>query len=383
MCLVYLRVKKFHLPEFIIPNQDTNLRSGIRDNLRRGTVYEFLEQEIKNGSVLSIVSAYFTINAFEALQKPLNEIENLRFLFGDPAFIKSLDPTNTEQKAFRLTDTGLELHKQLQQKLIAKACGEWIKEKVEIRSTRASNLLHGKRQAEKEFKKWEEDKGEKGQRDKTKLLEALGAEFFQLGRIDRIGSRNATIKMINYWPTEDMEVYLRLQSRVASRMALADTAASGDDDPLNEFTYQQAQMELNFRDEQLMQLREDVLDLDDLSDGVVMSDFTLDYFFIQLLKYLERNRAELEATPKDAYAVTDNRDRPAETGVIFFLQQLNPTTDTEKKTPSPIYPYYMVYICKNGDIRYGCANTKQILDLFEATILIFYVGHGIIFQTLI
>ena len=71
-------------------NQNTTLKSGIRDNLRRGTVYEFLEQEIKNGSVLSIVSAYFTINAFEALQKPLNEIENLRFLFGDPDFIKSL-----------------------------------------------------------------------------------------------------------------------------------------------------------------------------------------------------------------------------------------------------------------------------------------------------
>ncbi len=234
-------------------NQNISLKSGIRDNLRRGTVYEFLEQEIKNGSVLSIVSAYFTINAFEALQEPLNQIENLRFLFGDPDFIKNLNPTNNEKKAFRLTDTGLELHKQLQQKPIAKACAEWIKEKVEIRSTRASNLLHGN------------------------------------------------------------------------------------------------------------------LDLDDLSDGVVMSDFTLDYFFIQLLKYLERNKAELEATPKGAYAVTDNRDRPAETGVIFFIQQLNPATDTEQKTPSPIYSYYTVYIRKNGDIRYGCANTKQILDLFEAT----------------
>ena len=122
----------------------SNLQSGIRDNLRRGTVYEFLEQEIKNGSLLSVVSAYFTINAFEALQKPLNEIEALRFLFGDPDFIKSLDPSNTEKKAFGITDTGLELSKQLQQKPIAKACAEWIKEKVEIRSTREANLLHGK-----------------------------------------------------------------------------------------------------------------------------------------------------------------------------------------------------------------------------------------------
>ncbi len=189
----------------------------------------------------------------------------------------------------------------------------------------------------------------------------------RFGRIDRIGSRNKAVRMINYWPTKDMEVYLRLQSRVESRMALADAAASGDDDPFNEFTYEQAQMELNFRDEQLKQLREEVLDLDDLDDGVVMSDFTLDHFFAQLLKYLKKNRAELEATPKGAYAVTNNPNNPAETGVIFLLQQLNATTGNKKKTPSPIYPYYTVYIRKNGDIRYGCANAKQVLDLFEAS----------------
>ena len=189
----------------------------------------------------------------------------------------------------------------------------------------------------------------------------------RFGRIDRIGSRNTSIKMINYWPTEDMEVYLRLQSRVESRMALADAAASGDDDPLNEFTFENAQMELNFRDEQLKQLRQEVLDLDDLSDGIVMSDFTFDYFFAQLLKYLEKKRAELEATPKGSYAITANESNPTEIGVIFFLQQLNTTEDKAKKTPTPIYPYYTVYIRSNGDIRYGCANAKQVLDLFEVS----------------
>ena len=189
----------------------------------------------------------------------------------------------------------------------------------------------------------------------------------RFGRIDRIGSKNETVKLINYWPTEDMEVYLRLQTRVASRMALADTAASGDDDPLNEFTYEQAEIELNFRDAQLAQLREEVLDLDDLSDGVVLSDFTLDYFFTQLLKYLEKNRAELDATPDGAYAVTDYKDNPTENGVIFFLQQRNASTDKQQKSSSPIYPYYIVYIRNNGDIRYGCTNAKQVLDLFEAS----------------
>ena len=188
----------------------------------------------------------------------------------------------------------------------------------------------------------------------------------RFGRIDRIGSRNKSVRMINYWPTEDMEVYLRLQSRVQARMALADAAATGSEDPLNESAYEQAQMELNFRDQQLKQLREEVLDFDDLSDGVVLSDFTLDYFFTQLLRYLEDNKRKLEATPNGVYAVTHDEDRPMETGVIFFLRQRNASTGAQRKTASPIHPFYAVYIRNTGDIRYGCANTRQVLDLFES-----------------
>ena len=188
----------------------------------------------------------------------------------------------------------------------------------------------------------------------------------RFGRIDRIGSRNKSVRMINYWPTEDMEVYLRLQSRVEARMALADAAATGSEDPLNESAYEQAQMELNFRDRQLKQLREEVLDFDDLSDGVVLSDFTLDYFFTQLLRYLKKNEAVLEATPNGVYAVTHDDKHPEETGVIFFLRQRNASTDIQRKTASPIHPFYAVYIRNSGDIRYGCANTRQVLDLFES-----------------
>ena len=188
----------------------------------------------------------------------------------------------------------------------------------------------------------------------------------RFGRIDRIGSNNKSVGMINYWPTDDMEIYLRLRSRVESRMALADTAASGDDDPLNEFTREGAEKELKFRDRQLMQLRDNMLDLDELDDGVVLSDFTLDYFFDQLLRYLEKNKDALDATPDGAYAVTHNEKRPDETGVIFFLRQQNVSTDKREKKASPIYPLYAVYIRRNGDIRHGCTSTKQVLDLFEA-----------------
>ena len=120
------------------------MKSGIRDNLRRGTVHDFLENAIQNGSTLSVVSAYFTIYAYEKLRHSLDHIEELRFLFGDPDFVKRMDPNNKDKKAYDIKDTGLELNKQLQQKPLAKACAKWIEEKVQIRTTRQSNLLHGK-----------------------------------------------------------------------------------------------------------------------------------------------------------------------------------------------------------------------------------------------
>ena len=126
---------------------DNNLSfqmSGIRDNHHRGTVGDFLKSKIQNGSSLSIVSAYFTIYAFEALKASLVDIKDLRFLFGEPRFVKSLDPERTDKKAFKIEDEGLQLQNRLEQKRVAKECAEWIKKKVQIRSIRALNLLHGK-----------------------------------------------------------------------------------------------------------------------------------------------------------------------------------------------------------------------------------------------
>jgi len=116
--------------------------SGIKDNHTRGSVGDFLMRQIKEGSRLSIVSAYFTIYAFEALKEQLLKIEKLQFLFGEPSFI--LDPHRNENKAFLIDREGLTLQKQLQQKRLAKDCADWIREKVEIKSITKSNFLHGK-----------------------------------------------------------------------------------------------------------------------------------------------------------------------------------------------------------------------------------------------
>ena len=123
---------------------DNNKQFGIRDNHSRGRVAEFLTEKVTSGSRLSIVSAYFTIHAYEALSQKLDQIERLNFLFGEPRFIASLDPEKTDKKSFRIEDDGLKLANRLQQKQVARRCAEWIRTKVDIRSVRQANLLHGK-----------------------------------------------------------------------------------------------------------------------------------------------------------------------------------------------------------------------------------------------
>lgn len=118
--------------------------SSILDNYQHGKVADFLREKIAKNSELSFVSAYFTIYAYSALQKELENIKELRFLFGEPRFVTSLDPEKTDKKVFKIEDEGLELSNRLQQKELAARCAAWIKQRVEIRSLRQSNLLHGK-----------------------------------------------------------------------------------------------------------------------------------------------------------------------------------------------------------------------------------------------
>lgn len=118
--------------------------SGIRDNHTRGSVGDFLREKINSGSKLSVVSAYFTIYAFEKLKEQLQSIERMDFLFGEPRFVRSLDPERTDKKAFKIEDEGLSLGNRLEQKRVARECAEWIGSKVNIRSIKRANLLHGK-----------------------------------------------------------------------------------------------------------------------------------------------------------------------------------------------------------------------------------------------
>ncbi len=121
-------------------------KSCLRDNRDRGSVGQFLRNTIKENSDLAIVSAYFTIYAYSHLKNELNNINHLNFLFGEPTFIKALDPTKVNRRDFKIEDDKLviPIESRLTQKSVAKECSEWIQEKVDIKSMVKPNFLHGK-----------------------------------------------------------------------------------------------------------------------------------------------------------------------------------------------------------------------------------------------
>jgi len=191
----------------------------------------------------------------------------------------------------------------------------------------------------------------------------------RFGRIDRIGSRNAEISMVNFWPTEELDRYLNLKNRVEARMALMDMAATGDISGTHEGALrEEAQREVSFRDKQIRHLYDGALDLDALDDGITLSDFSLDDFLAQLTNYLEQNRKKLEETPLGVYAVADCAQAQssifpsAEPGVIFCLRQKNPPE--VNRVRNPLKAYYLVYIRDDGEVRFNYTRAKQTLELF-------------------
>ncbi len=181
----------------------------------------------------------------------------------------------------------------------------------------------------------------------------------RFGRIDRLGSRNRQVAMTNFWPTRELERYLDLRNRVEARMALADAAATGLDDPLDrEQGEEAARRELAFRNRQLQRLRDEILDGEQAQDGVAMSDLTLDDFVADLLRYVETNRAALEAAPFGIYAVAAG----PHPGAIFCLRH---KTGPGERAVNPLQPWFLVHVRADGGVRYGFQQARQCLTLFR------------------
>ncbi len=191
----------------------------------------------------------------------------------------------------------------------------------------------------------------------------------RFGRIDRIGSLNEVVYLVNFWPTEDLDQYVNLKSRVEARMALVDVAATGMDNLLALKDMAEVeeliQQDLHYRDQQLLRMKDEVLDLEDFNETVALTEFTLDDFRMELSRYIEANREKLQAAPLGLYAVAPPPpDFPTlQPGVIFCLKQRQDGTGSE--TINPLQPYFLVYIRDNGEVRYNFTAPKQILELFR------------------
>jgi hypothetical protein len=188
----------------------------------------------------------------------------------------------------------------------------------------------------------------------------------RFGRIDRIGSINNEIQLVNFWPTDKLNDYIKLKHRVESRMALVDMAATNEDNVLTMNELEDLITEdLRYRDKQLLKLREEILDLEDFNESVSLSEFSLDDFRLELSKYIEANRAILEQAPFGLYTVVppSTEYQQIQPGVIFCLKQKGETSASEKV--NPVQPYYLVFIRDDGEVRYSFAQTKQVLEVLR------------------
>jgi SNF2 family DNA or RNA helicase len=196
----------------------------------------------------------------------------------------------------------------------------------------------------------------------------------RFGRIDRIGSASHTVQLVNFWPTDDLNKYINLKNRVEARMALVDIAATFEDNILQSDEIEDLiHADLKYRDKQLIKLRDEVLDLEDLGDSVSLTEFTLDDFRLELLKYIEANRDRLADAPFGLYSVVppSPEHKTIAPGVIFCFRQRLPTPGGDGTSGStsdginPLKPYFLVYVLDDGNVRFTFAQPKQILEIYR------------------
>ena len=176
----------------------------------------------------------------------------------------------------------------------------------------------------------------------------------RFGRIDRIGSKNKYIQLVNFWPDMDLDEYINLKSRVETRMKISVMTSTGDDDLINA----EEKGDLEYRRAQLKRLQEEVVDIEDMSTGISIMDLGLNEFRLDLLEYM-KHHDDVESAPHGMHAIVPaTADTPP--GVIFILKNINNSVNIDNQ--NRIHPFYMVYIGIDGDIICDYLNPKKLLD---------------------
>lgn len=178
----------------------------------------------------------------------------------------------------------------------------------------------------------------------------------RFGRIDRIGSPNDSIQLVNYWPDISLDEYINLKERVENRMMIVDVAASGDDNILTAKSN-----DISYRKEQLRRLQEEVIELEDLKTGVNITDLGLNDFRMDLLGYVKAN-GDLGNYPSGLHAIVPAKPELGLTpGVIFTLRNRNARVNVNQH--NRLHPYYLIYIDNHGNVITNHTEVKRLLDL--------------------
>ncbi len=186
----------------------------------------------------------------------------------------------------------------------------------------------------------------------------------RFGRIDRLGSTNERIQLINFWPNLELEEYINLEQRVSGRMVLLDISATGEENII-EFQSGDQMNDLEYRRKQLLKLQEAVIDLEDLSSGVSIADLTLSDFRIDLAGFLKEHPGKLESLPFGTFAVTTtqaNGDAMIPSGVIFCLRAVGEAALKAVEPGYPLAPHYVVHVGDDGAVLLPFTQAKQVLD---------------------
>ena len=183
----------------------------------------------------------------------------------------------------------------------------------------------------------------------------------RFGRIDRIGSPNQHIQLVNFWPNMELEEYIGLEQRVSGRMVLLDVSATGEEN-LIEQQSGNPMNDLEYRRKQLLKLQDTVIDMEDLSNGVSITDLTLTDFRIDLAQYLKEHPGQLDGLPLGTYAVTTSIDADIAPGVIFCLRAEGAVAAKGQQSDYPLAPIYLAHVGDDGAVLLPYTQAKRILD---------------------
>lgn len=183
----------------------------------------------------------------------------------------------------------------------------------------------------------------------------------RFGRIDRIGSTNQCVQLVNFWPNMELDEYIKLEQRVSGRMVLLDISATGEEN-LIELQAGDEMNDLEYRRKQLLKLQDAVIDLEDLSSGVSITDLTLTDFRIDLAQYQKAHPGVLESLRLGTYAVTTTSEAEIPPGIVFCLRAEGGTALRAADVAYPLAPYYLVHVGDDGSVLLPYTQGKQILD---------------------